>query len=381
VADLMTPDLLAFNERSLAAERVGDAAEALEYVDGIPMFRRSRHRALLQQLVGAAGELTPWAWARWVVYQALRAEDEGSDASDRLRLARADACETFHFDLLAAAYDEGGDPVKVVARVMGESWVFHQLAAYDYGVLASYLDELAGDELKEQGALARSWVGTPMGGYLLEGRSGPCALAVRDLETDEELELLDLGSAALGGPEGCVIGRLVPSGTTPGLMFDTAPLGVDELTAREVATDVDGSEGDRWADAVLSAIEEGRLDPGDLLREDYELLTDVLSIGLLEFGTRPTDLWRVMDQLHRGRDEIGRAAFRVLRSAAAGELGDDAAPYVAAAVLNVHAYAEAQRAILAPGQGEQWRHWAELVPEPARARLRGFADRTEAAAR
>jgi hypothetical protein len=68
----------------------------------------------------------------------------------------------------------------------------------------------------------------------------------------------------------------------------------------------------------------------------------------------------------------------VLRSAAAGGLEDRAAPYVAAAVLNVHAYAEAQRAILAPGQGEQWRHWAELVPGPARGRRRGFADRNEA---
>lgn len=108
VADLMTPELLAFTERSQAAERVGDASEALEYTNGIPMFRRSRHRALLEQLVGAAGELTPWVWARWIVYQSLRAEDAGSDTGERLRRARADAGDTFHFDLMETSYDEGG---------------------------------------------------------------------------------------------------------------------------------------------------------------------------------------------------------------------------------------------------------------------------------
>lgn len=130
----------------------------------------------------------------------------------------------------------------------------------------------------------------------------------------------------------------------------------------------------------MVAMEAGRLDGGDLLREDYELMTDVLSRGLLESGTRPADLWWVMRQLRDGRDEVGRAAFRILTSASTGALEDTAAPYVAAAVLNVHAYAEARRVILAPGHGEQWSRWAELVPDPARARLRGYADQTAAVA-
>lgn len=376
IADLMTPELYAFHRRSMAAERMGDAEEALAYHQGIPMFGRSRHRVLLEQLVAAPGELTPWIWARWIVYQALRAEEATTRTGRLLRRAMHDAGDTFHSDLMDRAYDAGGDPVKVAARVAGESWGFHQLAAYDYAVLAAFLDELADGDLQREAGLARSWVGATMGGYRVEGRAGACTLAVRDLGRDRVLDVLDLGAARLTGPEGCVIGRLVPSGTSPSLMFDTAPLPVDELTARDVA----GSTGDRWADALMVAIETGRLDGADLLRQDYELMSDVRGLSLLEFGTRPTDLARVMSQLADGRDEIGRAGFRILRSASEGTLDEAAAPYVAAAVLNAHAHDQAQRSILASGQQALWLGWAELSPEPARGRLLRFADRTAAAA-
>jgi hypothetical protein len=340
------------------------------------MFRRSRHRTLLEQLVGASGELTPWIWARWIVYQTFRAEDTDTQTHDRLSEAMRDAGDAFHDDLVQRAYETGGDPIKVAARVLGESWAYHQLAAYEYGALSSFLDEHASGDLVENSDLARSWVDAEMGGYRVEGRGGPCALTLRCLDTDEAIDVLDLGAASLAGAEGCVIGRLVPSGTSPRLMFDIAPLGVDEATARGVAEARD----DGWADVVMTAIDSGRLHGGDLLREDYELMTDVLSLGLLEFGTKPTDLPRVMQQLYDGRDEVGRAAFRILRSASAGELADTAAPYVAAAVLNVHAWAEARRAILAPGQSDTWSRWAELTPEPARARLLRFAAETAAKA-
>lgn len=377
----MTDELESFRLRATEAEREGDFAEAWEYCSGIPMFRRSRHRGLLAQLVATSGELTPWVWARWIVYLALRAEDFGSATAVRLGRARDDAGEALHADLMDTAYDEGGDPVKVVARVMGESWAFHQLAAYEYGVLESFLDELAGEGLLDHADLARHWIGCAMSGYRIEGRGGPGRLVLRDLVDEEApgepLDVLDLGAAALAGPEGCVIGRLVPSGTTPALMFDMAPVGVDETTARHVAR----SPGDGWVEALMVGIEVGRLDGGDLLREDYELMTDVLSLGLLEFGTEPTELARVWTQLEQGRDEVGRAAFRVLRDASVGDLDDVAAPYVAAAVLNPHAYDEARRKLRPPGRSEHWRRWADLSTDPARSRLLGLADASAEAGR
>jgi hypothetical protein len=373
----MTEELTAFFDRSMAAERVGDAAEALAYHDGISMFGRSRHRSLLQQLVGAKDELTPWVWARWIVYQSLRCEDPGSPTRLLLHAALREAMDGFHGDLMRTAYYEGGDPVQVAATVMGESWAFHQFATHEYDVLSCFLDQHAGGQLAASAELARSWVGAAMGGYRVEGAAGGCLLSVRDLATNDAIELLDLGAAHVAGPGGWVIGRLVPSGTTPGLMFDQAPLAVDERTAREVAHSTTTAS---WVVALRAAIDMRRLSGSDLLHEDYELMTDVPSLGLVAFGTRPADLARVMTQLREGRDEVGRAAFRILRRAAEGSLEDAAAPYVAAAVLNVPAYGEAQRAVLAPGQQGIWLHWAERVPEPARGRLLGFAAGTADAA-
>ena len=260
-----------------------------------------------------------------------------------------------------------------IARVMGESWACHQLAAHDYGVLTSFLDEYVDGALAEHASLARSWVDAPMGGYRIEGRASACALLVRDLEVDEVREVLDLGAACLVGLGGSVIGRLVPSGTTPALMFDTAPLPLDVEIATEVAR---AGTHDEWADVLAEAIDDGRLDPARLLREDYELMSDIPSLDLLAFGTRPAELARVMTQLREGRDEVGRAAYRILQQASEGGLDDDAAPYVAAASLNVHAQEDAGRRILSPGQQRHWLRWAGLVPAPARTRLLAFAEAT-----
>jgi hypothetical protein len=373
----MTPELSAFFDRAAAAERVGDVDEALMYHSSIPMFRRSRHRAMLQQLAAARGDLTSWVAARWIVYQALRCEDPGSCTGRRLLGALRDGVETFHLDLLEAAYVEGSDPVRPTAEVMGESWAHHQLAAYDYGVLAAFLDEFVGGELVEGAALARSWLGARMGGYRLEGPTSPGSLTVRDLADDRTIEVLDLGAACTVGPAGTVIGRLVPSGTAPALLFDTAPMPVDERIATDVARCQGRAE---WAEVLQWAIDERRIDPEDLLREDYELMSDIPSWELLKFGTRPTDLARVTAQLQEGRDEIGRAAFRVLRLASLGTLDDDAAPYVAAACLNARAHEHAHKSILAAGQQRQWLRWAALVPAPARTRLLRFAEATADAA-
>src|SRR4051794_29107423 len=119
IADLMTPELSSFYDRSAAAERVGDAEEALAYHSGIPMFRRSRHRGILEQLIAAKDELTPWIIARWIVYQALRCEDPGSRTGTLVRGALQTAVATFHADRIEETYVEGGDPVRVTATVLG----------------------------------------------------------------------------------------------------------------------------------------------------------------------------------------------------------------------------------------------------------------------
>lgn len=376
IADLMTPDHHAFVESSTAAERAGDAAAALEYHLGIPMFRRSAHRVILEQLAGLADEMTPWLWARWAAYQCTRAEDPDTDARVILQMALDYTLRMFHVDAIEQAYVEGGDPVQVMAVTAGEDWVFHQVCAYELGGLACFLDTMPTGRLASECGLARGWVDAWMGGYRLE-TSATEPLVVRDLATDEPIELLDLGARLHAGADGHVIGRLVPSGTAPALMFDTRPLPVDEETAGETAA---GELRGAWVAALDRAIREGRVDPDVLQSEDRELVTDVASLDLLERGTPARELVSARERLAHGRDEIGRAAYRILRSVAEGTFGTDQdAPYVAAAVVNAHAHAEAVKQLVRPEHRAGWKHWSELVPEPARGRLLHLAESSGAA--
>lgn len=368
VADQLTRDHLSFIGSSFAAERAGDAESALEFHRGVPAFRRSAHAVLLTQLAGLSEEMTPWLWARWAAYQCTRAEEMKTETGRRQRSALTYAVETFHYDRLQRAAEAGADPVPMIGRVAGEDWCFHQLCTHELGGLESFLDELATGQLAREAGWARSWLGARMGGYRLEPGPG---LWVRDLATDEPLELLDLGARVHAAEDGWLMGRLVPSGVTPSLMFDTRPVAVDEQTAREVATTT-GRGG--WVNALVAAIDAERVDPAVLESEDRELVTDVPSLDLVRVGTRPVERARVMQQLREGRDEVGRAAFRILRSALHDTLGgEDMAPYVGAAVLDAHAYGEAQRLLVEPGQGPIWSRWAGLVTQPARRRLERFA--------
>lgn len=374
VADRMTAAHFDLVRQSFAAERSGDAARALELHASVPAFKkRSRHNVMLTQVASLGEELPEWVWARWIVYQATRCEDQDHVTGRMQRLSLKYALETFHVDQLADCHANGGDPVKVAAWVASESWLFHQLFVHDLGGLRYFIEELATGRLAEHAALARSWAGARLGGY----RVGPgltCGrLHVDDLSADSSIEVLDLGARTDAGDEGWVLGRLVPSGVDDLLMFDTPPVAVPEQVARDVA-----AASEPWR-AVITALHEGRLVEGHFMRADYELATDVLSIDLLRVGTPPADLARVTAQLRSGRDEIPRAAFRVLRRAADGTLPPAEAAHVAAAILQPSARADAERKLVREGQYDVWVRWASLVHEPARGLLLCFAEAARAA--
>lgn len=371
VSDSMTREHLAFFDSSYAAERAGDAATALEYHRGIPMFARSSHRVLLTQLAGLADEMTPWLWARWAAYQCTRVEDPGTEGAEIQAFALDYTLRMFYGEDMAAAYQAGDDPVPFIARVCGQDWAFHQLCTHELDGLECFLDTLATGRLAQEAALAWSWTGIRMGGYQVV-TSEPGTLVVRDLADDRRLSVLDLGAQADLHGEGWVLGRLVPSGTTPGLMFDTRPLPVDEQTAREA---VEGTLPGAWVAALDHAIKDGRFDRSLLQSEDRELVTDVPSLSLVTVGTPLPALTSTLEQLRQGRDEVGRASYRILRSAAEGSLGPaELAPYVAAAVLNPHGFDEARRDLTRHGHRSAWSHWAELVCDPARTRLELLAE-------
>ena len=130
---------------------------------------------------------------------------------------------------------------------------------------------------------------------------------------------------------------------------------------------------------IKEALDAGDLAERDFMRADHELTTDVLSIELLGIGTAPADIERVTAQLRSGRDEIPRAAFRILRRAADEQPDHAEAPHVAAAVLQPGARADARRMLVREGQYDVWARWAALVHEPARGLLLGLAEASRAA--
>lgn len=375
IADKMTPDLMACVDRSIQAERAGDLAAALEWHQAVPMFRRGRHRIVLERLSQLGSDLPPWVWARWAIYQTIRCED-GDTGRLGQHLLR-DLTSTVHLDLIRRCHTEAGDPVRVAARIMGESWAFHQAFAHDAGGLERFLDEFAAGELAERGGdLARQWVGRPLRGYRLGDSVDGARLRVRQVGAAEWTDVLDLGARSCAVPGGFVLGRLVPSGLGELPMFDMPPLAVPESVARE-ATDAPGG---RTLDPVSRAVEDGRLTSEDLLREDYELTSDALELELVRFGTEPRDLARVMAQLRDGRDESSRAAYRILRRARDGDLTAADQAWVGAAALLPRAHDDALRQLVRPGDHGVWAGWAALAAEPARGRLLALATAARASA-
>ena len=369
----MTTDLHACVERSQAAERAGDAADALEWHQAVPMFQRGRHRGVLNTLVALGDDPPPWVWARWIVYQVTRCED--SATGDRQRVALKYALESVHADQLADCHANGGDPIKVMARVSSESWFFHQLFVHDFDGLASFLDDFPVGRLAEHVDFTRTWVGRPLGGYQVGASLPGGRLRVYAAASASWVEVLDLGARSSAGDEGWVLGRLVPSGIDDLLMFDVPPLAVAERIAREVS-----EAGERpWA-PITAALAEGRLAQSEFMREDYELATDVQDLDLLRLGTAARDHKRVLAQLREGRDEVGRAAYRILQRALDGNLPQRDVALLGAAALNLHADTEARGQLLRDGQADTWSRWASLVPEPARGRLLEFAEVSRAVA-
>jgi len=366
VADDMTPELYACVERSQLAERAGDVTAALEWHRCVPMFRKGRHREVLGRLADLGDDVPGWVWARWIVYQSLRCEDgdTGRLVQDRLR----QATEELHADLMEDCFRHQGDPIQVIARVLGESWAFHQRVAHEGGGLVAFVDEFATGRLVEHAALARRWAGARLSGYEL-GESGPGAtLSVREAGGDEWVDVLDLGARACA-PGGWVLGRLVPSGVGDRLMFDMPPLGVPAAIASEVANRPDGD----WWRVLTTLRERAGVRSESFLLEDFELLTDVRDLDLLRFGTAPRDLGRVMQQLREGRDEVSRAAYRILERARTGDVEAADQAYVGAAVLNVAAFGDLRRQMVRSDEPDCWAQWVGRLVEPARGRVEALA--------
>jgi hypothetical protein len=267
VASLTERDWEALDEAS-RAEAEGDAEAALRLLEGTP-YSASRHVGTLRELVRLGDEVPEWVVCRWIEQQAHRWLIQSADP--RVEEAMFTAVERVYVDI-DPDRPMGLEMVDFTRAVVAWDWVSAQLALHDLGGLGSYVEGVAGSGLMLRAPSVEHWARAPMGGYALRDVVDD-TLQVTDLANGEIFELLNLGVTWSLDAGTCVIGRIVPSGTSPGLMFASRPLVVDGQTARLVACAA--ADGGGWLGPLTAAAAAGVLPPGATMQQTLSLVCDV----------------------------------------------------------------------------------------------------------
>ena len=257
-------------EAAAAAEAQADAERALQLHLAGPHVVGSLREQMLREVVLLADAAPPWVYARWTAKQAYRWLLLSEDARPRAALQMT-------VDALYADVDPerplGWAPREFVAQLIAADWVCAQLTTYDLGGMETFLAERAGPALVARAGGAAGWPSAGMSGYrLVEAQDDQ--LAAVDLRTSRPVRLLNVGAAWARDADTCVIGRLAPTGTGPGLMFESRPLTVDDTTALRVARAAAVGR-TAWLDVLAEARTSGRLEAGFSLCLPTSLVSDL----------------------------------------------------------------------------------------------------------
>lgn len=354
------------------AEARGDIEEAAALASSVLLLAGSLHADRLRQLAWLGDEAPGWMWSRWMTLQVRR--PVWSDAPER-SLGTPEFGRT-----IEVAYPDGvpvdrmnGWPPEIFVPTMFErDWVLRQLTVYDSGALADFVAHRAGERLLRRADAPAEWAVAPMGGYRLDARWNG-TLRVMDLATGERHDVLDLG-AAYGQPLGQhVLGRLVPTSTGPGTMFEWRPLPVDVRTAQRVA-----DAPDAWTDVVGEHAREGLLpDMFSLMDDDTEFLAD-LPLHTWLAGVDSADI-EGLPQSEDGEiawtDVAAVALERVLcASPRVVTMLTDIRPALWALVLRPDLEPHIRTHLSGPAFDPGWRALASLLPEPARTVCLRYAE-------
>ena len=158
------------------------------------------------EIVNWGAEAPAWAYSRWVREQAYR----------WLLIADDPRIENVLLTTVIAAYADldperpmGGDPHEFFTRIAGSDWICEQLAVYEYGGLADFIDVRASDELLARTDRIEDWYASAVGGFTLDDLAGD-RLLVTELAGNRRFELLNLGAMSDRGSGAAVLGRVVP---------------------------------------------------------------------------------------------------------------------------------------------------------------------------
>lgn len=353
------------------AEARGDLDEAIHHYESIPQFDEALHGYRLRQLAALGSQAPGWMWSRWMTLQvrrplwsdAPRGTDPDPDLARTAEIAYPNGVPTERMDGMSM-------PV-FLATLLERDWVHRQLVVYESGRLDRFVRERAGGLLLARADHPLEWASAPMGGYRLDGDDNG-VLQVTDLATGVQREILDLGLAFQHWPGRHFLGRLVPTVSGPGAMFEWRPLPVDAETAALVAA----SPG-TWTSIVAARARSGDLpDMFSLMDDDTELVADLPDrpwLGFLE----PEDI----DELPQADgiidyDDVAMVVLdRLLHAAArAGHALHPARAAIWSLALNPDLEPLIRAAFRGAEHRAGWLAFAELVPEPARQRCLRYAD-------
>lgn len=352
----MTDDVMSALRRSLHAEATGDVDEAIRHFRTSPLAASAPHMRYLQEVRDLGDDAPGWVWSRWILQQAHRWLFLNQD--ERLRDAGMIALATTYADI-DQLLPRGREPGTFVVEVMAMDWLCRQLALYEFGGLADYVDAMVKPPLLKRADQIMAWSTAPMNGFRVEGVAGGAA-TLTDLADGARRQVLNIGWLAESTGM-CVVGRLVPTRSEPGWIFDSRPREVSDEVAEAVSRGA-GKKPVVWAQALGDAVLTGELDwPLDTLACLHPLSSDLLPYT-----------WSAP------ADELAEAAYDVcvssLEAAAFGEeSAAKAAPYVGAVLVNRRVFDAARDRLIGAEHRAGWEALARNTHEPVRGRCRELA--------
>ena len=358
-------------QRSLDAEARGDAAAALECDEHVLQVVESPRRYELAYLAHLGDDAPGWLICRWILAQAKASLLMSGDP--RVQMATV--------LVLAGTYelpDEDDDwaMLELGTGVAGTDWLVRELLVHTYSGLADFLDERARPELVARAPRIRDWIDEPLRVYrfvdLRDDR-----LTVLEVGSTRTHEVLHLGCALGMERDAMVLGRLVPSGVDPGLMFEWRPLEVDEETALELVDTLEADDPDEWVWTLAAAVGAGR-QPYGLGRIGHSpLWSDAVGENLSRIEKQEPS-GRVQALMDAGLPRLVAEAVTTCEVALlVAEKAPQALPAAASAAALALIHPVVVSALHEHLSGSEhragWAAIAACVPEPARSTCRALA--------
>lgn len=349
--------------RALEAGADGDASACLAHELSGPVIAESPHRFILKDLVDQ-GDLAPsWAYSRWCLDLAYRSMLLSCDprTDEAVRLVMGTLCPNS-----VGACSSEADWRFLGTMLATRDHAVQDLALFELGGLGDYLAEVAQPGLLTRTDRIREWVDASVGVYVPEGFQG-CRSILRDLVTDERVEVLNLGSG-LGVLEGALVGRLVPISAQPGLMFAKRPMTVDAETGQTVADAVRGGAPLGWLVGLSEAMSQQGLPEGFHHTPTTPFTTELPIPNIDLQSAPPSEAGRIVELRAKGHSsEVAHALVVLEVGLIAAGVSDQAAavvgPHIAAALALPAVFAAAQRECTGADTADAWHVLAGVVPD------------------